>query len=70
MNARVKLSNGEFHHRHFDHTRLRHVGSDDNGVLPSVDSDSEDWIPYSASIDPPTVETSSRRTTRTRRPPD
>ena len=84
VSARIKLLNGEFHRRHFDHIRIRQVLDQDCPAEVSDDSNTDDWtasIPSpvvppavdSNDTTPTTVVNSSptvRRSTRQRVPPD
>ena len=59
MSARVKLLNGEFHRRHFDHIQICQVLDQDYLPVTSVDSNTEDWtssIPMPIPVDSQSVD--------------
>ena len=59
VSARVKLLNGEFHRRHFDHLRKCQVPDQDFSPVTSVDSNTEDWtssVPIPIPVDSQSVD--------------
>ena len=59
VSARVKLLNGEFHRRHFDHLRKCQVPEQDYSPVTSVDCNTEDWtssVPIPIPVDSQSVD--------------